>query len=114
MKRLIVSLLAAGALIGSTAASAGEVKGPPSGTNLPDQPRLSNGKSFCSFSGLNDTPEGQGLPGEPEYDPGGIAQSFGYFMATADAYDPSNPAQRESFAFPGFGCNPTRGGPVPG
>jgi hypothetical protein len=98
---------AAAMLLVSTSATAGEVKGPPgSDQNTPG--RISNGHSWCSFSGLNDTPEG--IPGE---DPGGIAQSYGYFMAQFGLFDPSDPEQRGSFDFPGFGCNPTRGGTVP-
>jgi len=48
------------------------------------------------------------VPG-PEYDPGGIVQSYGYFHHEG-LYDPSDPADRASFAFPGFGCNPNYGG----
>jgi len=62
--------------------------------------------TLCSFSGLNDTPDG--IPG---IDPGGIAQSFGFFMAQYGLYDPADPDQRDSFLFPANGCNPTvRGG----
>jgi hypothetical protein len=82
---------------------AGEIKGPPPTGNVPSPPgtSISNGNSNCSFSGLNDTP--LGLPG---IDPGGQVQSFGYFMSQFDAYDASDPAQRDSFAFPSEGCNP--------
>ena len=45
----------------------------------------------------------------PGYDPGGIAQSYGYFHSQG-LYDPSDPAERDTFAFPGFGCNPNYGG----
>jgi hypothetical protein len=100
-------------LASSTVALAGEVKGPPTDENRPDAPRLSNGKSWCSFSGLNDTPEGQGDLGDPDYDPGGIAQSYGYFHSQG-LFDPSDPDQRDQFAFPGTGCNPTRSFPIPG
>lgn len=92
-----------------TASMAGEIKGPPTGVNRDPAPRLSNGKSFCSYSGLNDTP--QGIPGQ---DPGGQVQSYGYFMSQFGIFDPSDPDERASFDFPGFGCNPQRGGPVPG
>lgn len=88
----------------STAAIGGEVKGPP-GSDQDTPGRISNGASWCSYSGLNDTPEG--IPG---VDPGGIAQSYGYFMAQFGIFDPSDPAERASFDFPGFGCNPTLGG----
>ena len=89
---------------------AGEITGPPPPGNVPSPPgtSISNGNSNCSFSGLNDTPDGFGTPGTPTYDPGGQVQSFGYFMSHFDLYDPSNPAQRDSFAFPGQGCNPQR------
>jgi hypothetical protein len=96
-------------LIG-TPAAAGEIKGPPptGNTTSPPMTRISNGNSFCSYSGLNDTPDGVFVPG-PEYDPGGIVQSYGYFHHEG-LYDPSDPADRASFAFPGFGCNPNYGG----
>ena len=87
---------------------AGEIKGPPPIGNVPSDPgtSISNGNSNCSFSGLNDTPDGLGTPGTPEYDPGGQVQSFGYFMSHSGLYDPSDPNQRDSFAFPSQGCNP--------
>jgi hypothetical protein len=96
------------ALLSATTALAGEIKGPPPTGNLGGPPgtSISNGNSLCSFSGLNDTPDGLGLPGTPEYDPGGQVQSFGYFMSQFGLYDPSDPAQRNSFAFPSQGCNP--------
>jgi hypothetical protein len=55
---------------------AGEIKGPPPTGNVPSPPgtSISNGNSNCSFSGLNDTPDG--IPG---IDPGGQVQSFGYW-----------------------------------
>ena len=98
--------LAAGLLLVSTAAYGGEIKGPPPTGNLPDAPSISSGNSFCSFSGLNDTPDGA-----PELgDPGGIVQSYGYFLVVGGFFDPSDPDQRDAFAFPGFGCNPNSGG----
>ena len=111
MNKPLVYCAAAGLLLGlPSAAAAGEITGPPPDTNLPDEPSISNGLSRCSFSGLNDTPEGVGEPGDPEYDPGGIAQSYGYFMVQHGLFDPSDPAQREGFAFPAMGCNPKRTG----
>jgi hypothetical protein len=104
MKALFCSTIAAGLLLVGSAASAGEIKGPPPDHNLPDAPPISNGKSFCSYSGLNDTPDGV-PPSEGEPDPGGQVQSYGYFMAHYDAFDPSNPDQRDGFTFPGMGCN---------
>jgi hypothetical protein len=101
-------ILAAAAMIGSTTAYAGEIKGPPPTDNSRDTSgRISNGLSFCSFSGLNDTP--LGIPGG---DPGGIAQSYGYFLAQYGLFDPSDPAERASFDFPGVGCNPNKGAPA--
>ncbi|HET7708108.1 MAG TPA: hypothetical protein VFK50_01080 [Sphingomicrobium sp.] len=88
-------------LTASSAVIAGEIKGPPPDGNLPPQDRLSSGNSFCSYSGLNDTPDGAPEVG----DPGGIAQSYGYFLGQADAFDPSDPDERDSFFFPGTGCN---------
>lgn len=113
MRRLYF-VLAAGLMTVSTAAMAGEIKGPPPGGNLPDEPPISSGNSFCSFSGLNDTPDGVGEPGDPEFDPGGQVQSYGFFMNNGSDFDPSDPADRAAFAFPGFGCNPTRGGGLHG
>ena len=106
------ALAAAGLLLGSTAALAGEITGPPPPTNVPSDPNtsISNGNSRCSFSGLNDTPQGAGRPGTPEYDPGGMVQSYGYFMSQFGLFDPSEPFFREIFAFPAQGCNPTRTG----
>ena len=105
MKNLIYPAIAAGFLIVSTNAVAGEIKGPPPSGNLPDAPSISNGLSRCSFSGLNDTPDGI-----PEVDPGGQVQSYGYFMAHYDLFDPSDPDERAGFAFPAQGCNPQHTG----
>jgi hypothetical protein len=87
---------------------AGEIKGPPPTDNIPGPPgtSVSNGNSNCSYSGLNDTPDGFGTPGTPTYDPGGQVQSFGYFMSHFDVADPSDPDDRSSFGFPSQGCNP--------
>jgi hypothetical protein len=105
MKQAMHGAIAIAFIIGSTAAAAGEITGPPPASNLNPAPgtTISSGNSLCSFSGLNDTPNGFA----PAGDPGGIVQSYGYFMATAGIYDPSNPAQRDSFLFPANGCNPT-------
>jgi hypothetical protein len=105
MKNLIRGALALALIVGSTAAIAGEITGPPPSSNQNPAPgtSMSNGNSLCSFSGLNDTPDGFA----PAGDPGGIVQSYGYFMAQAGIYDPSDPAQRDSFLFPANGCNPT-------
>ena len=76
------------------AAMAGEVTG--SGKNI-DQ---NQGKSWCSFSGLNDRIEGQG-PTDTQ------AQSYGQDVRAGDA-DPH-------VANPGFFCNPNHSplGPNP-
>jgi hypothetical protein len=112
IKRSQIVALAFGALAiaGSSMASAGEITGPPPTTNQPSPPgtRISNGVSICSFSGLNDTP--QGIPG---VDPGGIAQSYGYFMAQYGLFDPSDPDKFTSGTFPGENCNPNRGPRLP-
>lgn len=108
MNRMLLSVTAFSAAAMATSAIAGEIKGPPPGDNSQSGAgSISNGNSFCSFSGLNDTPLGD--PGPPP-DPGGQVQSYGYFMSQFDLFDPSDPAERASFAFPGFGCNPNRGG----
>ena len=109
---ICASALGISALFGSTIASAGEITGPPPTDNLGGPPgtSISNGNSRCSFSGLNDTPDGQGVPGAPDYDPGGQVQSYGYFMSQYGLYDPSDPFFREIFAFPANGCNPERTG----
>ena len=103
---ILAIAIGAAALTGSSVSVAGEITGPPPTSNQPSPPgtRISNGVSICSFSGLNDTPDG--IPG---IDPGGIAQSYGYFMAQYGLYDPSDPDDRASFNFPGTGCNPNHG-----
>ena len=104
MRKTICTAIGAIAALASTPALSGEIKGPPPSSNQPSPPgtSISNGNSLCSFSGLNDTPDG--IPG---VDPGGQVQSFGYFMAQFGIYDPRDPAQRDGFLFPANGCNPT-------
>lgn len=106
--KIVVATVGAAAMLASTIAVAGEIKGPPPSGNLDPSPgtTISNGNSRCSFSGLNDTPDGFA----PAGDPGGIAQSYGYFMAQYGIFDPSDPDERDGFAFPGQGCNPQRTG----
>ena len=112
IKRISVTTatIGVGVLLAATAAVAGEIKGPPPTGNYENTPgSVSNGNSLCSFSGLNDTPDGLVAPNGVVIDPGGQVQSFGYFMAQQGApYDPSDPASRASFNFPGEGCNPQR------
>jgi hypothetical protein len=113
--RISALAIGAAAIVGSSVASAGEITGPPPSGNLGGPPgtRISNGESICSFSGLNDTPDGVGQPGDPTYDPGGIVQSYGRFLAQYGLFDPSNPDERAGFNFPGTGCNPNRGVRLP-
>ncbi len=105
--------LLAFALFASPAA-AGEITG--NGKSLKNPDGTLNGASLCAFSGQNDTPNGLFLPIGPGgalvmVDPGGDVQSFGYFRSQMDfGGDPSDPATRSGFAFPGVGCNPS-GGP---
>jgi hypothetical protein len=106
--RCVIAAILSTVLIAAPAA-AGEIKGPPpTGNGQNTSGSISNGRSLCDYSGLNDTPDGFGEPGTPEYDPGGQVQSYGYFMSHYGLYDPSDPNQRAGFAFPGFGCNPER------
>jgi hypothetical protein len=74
-----------------------------------------NGRSLCAYSGINDTPNGLALPIGPGgslvvIDPGGQVQSYGYFKSHFDDFlsSPSDPAARDSFNFPGVGCNPIK------
>ena len=106
MKKSFLLVAAVSAVTFAVPAAAGEIKGPPptgNGDNTPGT--ISNGLSRCSFSGLNDTPDG--IPG---IDPGGQVQSYGYFMSQFGIFDPSDPAERAGFAVPGQGCNPQRTG----
>jgi hypothetical protein len=110
-KRSSIGALAIGvaALVGSTAAYAGEIKGPPPTDNSRGgDGRISNGNSICSFSGLNDTPLGYGQLGDPDFDPGGQTQSFGSFFGSR-GFPVSSLDPRTDELSPGFSCNPTRG-----
>jgi hypothetical protein len=104
MKTAVHFALAAALIAASTALYAGEIKGPPPTGNYDNTPgTISNGNSLCSYSGLNDTPDGAPM------DPGGQVQSYGYFMAQFGIYDPADPDGpfgRDSFLFPANGCNP--------
>ena len=62
-------------------------------------------RSECAFSGRNDTPEGDPM------DPGGVAQSYGYFGGYWDLWD-ADEADPHAPGFPpipGYSCNPNRG-----
>lgn len=87
----------AAAALAATPAIAGEITGN-------GKPIEINGRSECAFSGLNDTPQGV-----PEIDPGGIAQSYGYFGGYWDLWDANDFDPRTDFLIPGFACNPNRG-----
>ena len=85
-------------------ALAGEIKGPPPTDNYTAPEIDIHSRSFCAFSGLNDSPLGDPEAG----DPGGITQSFGSFAASQGAPIPDLDP-KTTFAMPGFGCNPNRG-----
>jgi hypothetical protein len=100
---ILVACLA-GAMVASTSAVAGEIKGPPPTANYTGQPLDINSRSICAFSGLNDSPLG-----DPNFgDPGGITQSFGSFFGSS-GYPVSQLDPRNDYLSPGFACNPTRG-----
>jgi hypothetical protein len=94
-KSLLAAALCATAVVALSAgpALAGEVTG--SGKNV-DQ---NQGKSWCSFSGLNDDP-GAPLDGSGPNGPGGKSQSFGQDVKLGLA----NPHELN----PGVACNPNR------
>jgi hypothetical protein len=104
MNRKLLSVAAFGAVAIPGSAIAGEIKGPPPSTNY-TAPQLDiHARSFCVFSGLNDSPLG-----DPEQgDPGGITQNFGSFIASSGASIPDLDP-KTTFGMPGFGCNPNRG-----
>jgi hypothetical protein len=106
IKHLQLCTLTFGAamMAASTAATAGEIKGPPPTTNYTAPEIEINSRSVCAFSGLNDSPLGDPDAG----DPGGITQSFGSFLASS-GFPVSNLDPQSDFLSPGFGCNPTRG-----
>ena len=88
---MLAAAVCAVALIGVGQALAGEVTG--SGKN----PNHNQGKSWCSFSGLNDDP-GAPLDGSGPNGPGGQSQSFGQDnkLGLADPHEGN----------PGLFCNP--------
>ena len=96
--RLVVTALVVGSL--AAPVFAGEVNG---STKNPKH-YYSQGASLCKFSGLNDNPDST----NPE-NPGGKTQSYGQDVQMG-LLDPSDPDQRDSFLFPGVGCNPQRVG----
>jgi hypothetical protein len=102
------ALAAALALMAVGPAVAGEITG--NGEDI-----TIHANSLCVYSGINDTPDGLWLPIGPggalvQVDPGGLVQSYGYFMAQKDFIpNPSDPAARDQpYGFPGLGCNPVK------
>lgn len=72
------------------------------------QPIDINARSFCAYSGQNDTPEG--AP-PPHFDPGGRTQNYGQFVGEFDLFDPqyADPQNGGFPPIPGYSCNPNRG-----
>jgi hypothetical protein len=95
-KRISLAVLSVGLVAWSVGASAGEVNG--SKTN--PKHYYAQGNSLCDFSGLNDNPTSTNPA-----NPGGRTQSYGQENRLG-LLNPSDPTQREGFAFPGDGCNP--------
>jgi hypothetical protein len=91
-KRLLAIAICVAAVlaVGASPALAGEVTG--SGRNT-DQ---NQGRSWCSFSGLNDDPQGL----DPANGPGGQSQSYGQ--------EKKRGLQNPHEANPGTFCNPNR------
>ena len=94
--KMISATVGSIAVLASSAALAGEVNG---STKNPKQ-KFAQGRSLCDFSGLNDKPDSTNPA-----DPGGRTQSYGQENRLG-LLSPSDPEQRDSFAFPGDGCNP--------
>ena len=104
MNRKLLFVAAIGTATIAGPALAGEIKGPPPSTNYTAPEIDIHARSFCAFSGLNDSPLGDPDVG----DPGGQTQSFGSFAASQGAPIPDLDP-KSTFAMPGFGCNPNRG-----
>lgn len=100
--RSVLVGLAISATAMAAPAFAGEIKGPPPTDNYTNEEIYPPSASLCSFSGLNDSPDGDLSVG----DPGGITQSFGSFGLghIARWLDP----RQEDSPSPGWSCNPTR------
>ena len=96
IKRVQAAAVAVGALAFSSAGIAGEVNGSKSNPKH----YYANGTSLCDFSGLNDNPTSTNPA-----NPGGRTQSYGQENRLG-YLDPSDPDQRDTFFFPGSGCNP--------
>ena len=100
--KMLFALMVGAAAFAAGPAAAGEITGTGEFLGM-------HGNSACSFSGLNDTPDG-----EPGVDPGGRVQSYGFFLAHGDwlspFLDPAINDPREPSLSPGWSCNPNRGG----
>ena len=70
--------------------------------------RVSNGNSWCSYSGQNDVPAGSDEEG-----PGGRTQNWGHTSQPGTAVDPSNPETKDTLS-PGVACNKNRVDGFPG
>jgi len=88
----------------ATSVSAGEITG--NGKSLKNEDGTLNGKSICSFSGLNDTYSGD--PTVPDHDGFFRTQNWGSFDKAVRDFLTSIGLH------PGDSCNPTRGGGEPG
>lgn len=94
MKNILRASLAAAALALGMPAAAGEVTGN-------DKDVDPNGRSICSYSGLNDVPEGDAMG------PPGRTQSFGQSVRLG-LRDPTAFNGPDAFSFhPGYLCNAT-------
>ena len=104
-KRSLTAAFAAAIMIGvsASAALAGEVTG--SGANEGQN----QGRSWCSFSGLNDDPDAPLEPAGPDNPngPGGQSQAYGQDVRLGLA-DPIG----DKFVHPGTFCNPNKS-PLP-
>jgi len=104
ISKCAAAILTMAALASAAPATAGEIKGPPpTGNYIADEIDI-HSRSFCAFSGLNDSPLGD----PAQDDPGGITQSFGSFYGSS-GFPVSELDPTTDFASPGFGCNPNRG-----
>lgn len=86
--------------IGTIAITAPALAGEVNGSTTNPKHYYSQGNSLCRFSGLNDDPTSTNPA-----NPGGKTQSYGQENKLG-LLNPSDPTQRESFVFPGSGCNP--------
>lgn len=103
--RFKLCAFALGTAVIAMPALAGELNG--STTN--PKHYYAQGNSLCIFSGLNDNPDSTNPA-----NPGGRTQSYGQENRLG-LLSPSDPEQRDTFFFPGSGCNPVwleeNGGP---